>query len=362
MNLSYIGGQRSFKQSAQRGQSVDIGHREHQRERGGRYNDYFEGEQYGEGRYHRDNYRDYREDRYEKFDRQERQGRKDFGNRGRPQKTMITYVKKGEQEQQPEAHEHQEQPRRQHRQDIHPFKKHISEEHGRKGRFERVIYVKKTKSQNPEDQLEGQSSASHARGRHEGHIEEKENEWQNVEDDETEYKGKVTSSTNNTQSTPLNNTNSSSPNARHYNEHNIHEFFKTIPTTGNFFYLELFIEFLLGLVESNKKEVKREPERTETITQAKQEEKSSPVIPRVENDHVSQTAQKPLLEHPNRQKEKAKTQTEAHEKPIGPNRAQNVHNTHHQTHQTHQGHQTHNAHPSGQNVQNVQTQGSHPEK
>jgi len=131
------------------------------------------------------------------------------------------------------------------------------------------------------------------------------------------------------------------------------------------FSLLFFIENLIDLLESNKKETKREPERVEPKTQAKpQEEKSSPIIPRVESDHVSQSAQKPLLDHPKKSQPQTQTQTESHDKPIGSNRTQNVHPTHnahpthqtsHQTHPSHTTHTTHNNHSTTQPTQNTQT-------
>jgi hypothetical protein len=304
---------------------------------------------------------EHREPREHRDPREQREQR-GRNNRGRAQKEEVItmYVKKGEQKQEEEI---QERPK---------SRKNAKEDQqgGKRGRQEKVYYVKKG----------AENQASHpavAKNIAKAYLEGGDGAWQNdVEDEEIEVPKTQTEtiSGGKIQESP----------SRHYNEHNIHEFFKTNPANEG----------------SNKKEQKKEveqpkskaqpeqpksrtqqaeqPKKTQAEqprpkTQAEQprktqteqpkkaqpkpkpavEERSSPLVPRVENDHTSQTAQKPLVENPSKTKEKAQPET-VHEQPIGsyrPATQQNTQATHVNTQQQQQQAPTTTTQPTQQTSQ-----------
>jgi len=256
------------------------------------------------------------------------------------------YVKKGEQKQEEGG---QERPKSR--------KNAKEDQQGKRGRQERVYYVKKgADSQGPNSAVDKKIA--------EAYLEGGDGAWQNdVEDEEIEVlKTQTETATGNTQGNPR----------RHYNEHNILEFIKT---SGSLKFDKK--RMLMFIIEgSNKKEQKKEveqpkskaqqPEQPKSKAQSEQpkakvqpeqlrkaqpeqpkkaqpkpkpavEERSSPIVPRVENDHTSQTAQKPLVENPSKTKEKAQPEP-VHEQPIGSNRPtqQNAQATHVNTQQQQQ--------------------------
>jgi len=337
---------RTFRSKARRGQSVDPskknyqeydnneygrgGQREYRRNR--RQQENPEEEQFDREKQNKE-FRDYkdRRDRRDNQRDQRDQNQQKGGRRGRNQKEEVVtmYVKKGEQQEKTQD----QQPRGRKGQE--------DQQHNKRGRQERVIYVKKGDSENPDSNANANAHANHANPKpksnrkvRNAYLEDEGHAWQNDVDEE-EVIPQEAAPQGKTQDSP----------SRHYNEHNIHEFFKSTPNKNETAAPTTTVTTSSAKKETNtsarkeqpkkeaerpKKEAerpKKEAEKPKRSQPKPAEERSSPVVPRVENDHISQTAQKPLVENPTRApKEKVQVQAQpeshVHAQPIGSNRPQ----------------------------------------